>query len=1228
MSTLLLLVLLFATEIGILKNTKQQEIQHLNEVQFLMNEKEAESKDLIYAVLQDTAHLNWHWLDYLERARNQHFVLSVFRNDTLIGWSDQLINSGKLVSGIKDGFNYINTNNGAYWVSALSKGNYKIAVFYQLKTNYKFQNQYIKNHINEELKFIGSALFSPSPIKDFVDLKDRKGNYICSIQLFGSTKTTPYWLQLAFVICTLLIAWFFHQVSSKLIQWNFSLGTLFFVGLTQTARWLFLKYKIPIFVYANPLFNPVVYASSTFNPSLGDFLIAAFLLLWYLLLIRETELQVSKTRSFYYLHLIFASLISMVLADGAFDAIKSIVFDSQILFDVKNIYVLDIFTFLALLLAFIILLSCYQIFLRLYRLIIVGNINAFEKAIIIGLVFFFIEPYLVKHLFERPINYVNVSSALLLSFFVFLHWIKPKLNRFQGYFVLVLLISVFTSMSLYYFSKDKEHENRITFAGNIVSQNDVNAEYFLKDIEDNIAKSTVIKSYYFNPISLKSQLVKHLQQLYFSGYLSKYSVSIYDFDSSFNHYHSRNPYSYRQVDFIYKQLGSPTLNRYFRFLKNNAYLKGYLGKFNIRSQGKFLGCVYIHLQPKLQQDITRFDELLIDGFKNSKNKTTEYSYAIYKDLQLLSQSGHYAYRTTYTWNAIKNKSDLIEENGYQHLVFKENEQLLVFVSEKSPNWYDPFGLFSLSFTFFNILLIGLIGLYILFNNNWVKNSWFKPKPYLQKLQALINKLLFFKEGDLKFIRTQIQLGIILIVFLTLAITAYFTIEFITNQNLLKQNDKLVRKLRSVTNALENESQEVNFKGRVGDAEASLNQIADFYNTDISFFNPSGNLIASTIKKVYEADIIAPLMNPEAFFHLNNLRESQYIQKEAIATFSYTGAYAPVFSRNKELLGFVQLPDFYQTSDLNAEISSIMVGFINLYALMFFVIGAMAWLVSRNISYPLRLIQKQLAQTTIGKKNEPIDWNRNDEIGELVKAYNNMIDQLQESAEKLGRSEREGAWRDIARQIAHEIKNPLTPMKLSVQHLERAWNDQSPKLPETFKKVTKTLIAQIDILSELATEFSSFAKMPAPDYEAILLNEMIEQVIHLQGQTFEGKLLFKLDEEITLYFDKGYLNRTLTNLVKNAIQAIPEDREGVIEIVAIMNEKNQLHLKVIDNGTGIPKAQQEKIFLPYFSTKVIGMGLGLPIVKSMIESGGGEIWFETEENIGTTFHILLPLTREE
>jgi nitrogen fixation/metabolism regulation signal transduction histidine kinase/HAMP domain-containing protein len=295
--------------------------------------------------------------------------------------------------------------------------------------------------------------------------------------------------------------------------------------------------------------------------------------------------------------------------------------------------------------------------------------------------------------------------------------------------------------------------------------------------------------------------------------------------------------------------------------------------------------------------------------------------------------------------------------------------------------------------------------------------------------------------------------------------------------------------------------------------------------------------------------------------------------------------------------------------------------------MFLVIGIIAWIISRNISYPLMLIQQQMANTTLGQKNEPILWNRNDEIGELVKQYNLMIDQLEESAEKLAKSEREGAWRDIARQIAHEIKNPLTPMKLSVQHLERAWKDQSPKLPETFAKVTKTLITQIDTLSDLATEFSSFAKMPAPRYENVDVHDLIDQIVHLQEQTFEGKIVWNCPEETYIYFDSGYLNRTLTNLIKNACQAIPEDREGEIQVLVI-NEKDWMRFEVRDNGSGISEEQKDKVFMPYFSTKVIGMGLGLPIVKSMIESGRGQIYFTSKEGVGTTFTIRLPLRQEE
>jgi two-component system, NtrC family, nitrogen regulation sensor histidine kinase NtrY len=1214
-------------EATILQNTVQQEKNNYERIQQVFFDKEAESKDLIYQLLKDTSVASRKWTDFLDQAKNESFIVHLFRNDSLILWTDNTVNSIKYLPALKDGFFYLNTNNGAYLVSFLQKGSYKIAIFFQLKTNYLFQNQYIQNHINPDLSFLGSALFSPSPIKDFHDIFDRKGKYVCSIQIFGFPKLTPLWLRLLILVNLVVSAWLFHLVISDLIGKYFYLTSITFLSLTQIARWLFLTSKTPLFIYSQKLFSPDIYASSLYNPSLGDFLVATLTLLWYLLIIKDVKPHYPKNKAIQFLQLGFVSWLTIVLSDAAFDSIKSLVFDSQISFDIKNIYDINVYTFLGLLLAFLLLLVCYQMVLRFYQLLQRKDLSFYEKFFMVGLVFYFLHPYLVLFLFERKADYSFASSFLILSFIAYKHWVQDKMNRFQKYFVLVVLLSIFASLTIYYYSLKEEEESRFLYASKRVSQNDVNAEYFLLNVEKKIAEGNIIRSYYKNPIGLKSQLVKRLRQLYFSGYLGKYDISIYDFDSSFNHKQVRNIFSYQQVNYIYKNLGSATINQNFKFLKNNAYLKGYLGKFVIKENGEILGVFFIHLQPKLLQDENRFDELLIEGFRTNYNKHYNYSYAIYRDRRLLSQSGDFAYRTTFTWNNINDKSAIFEEDGYSHLLFKESDQLFVVVSKEAPSWFEPFGLFSLSFTFFTLILLAFIFLYFIFNNRWTKQlKWQENKIWIWVLKH-VNQFLIIKDTDLSLIRTRIQLGIVLIVFVTLGSTAYFTIDFISQQNLEKQNEKLVKKIRNVLSAIENESQEVNFASNQIDAEASINQIADFYNTDITFFNPEGELIASTIKKVYDDGILAPLMNATAFYHLNNLRESQYVQQEQIATFQYTGAYVPVFGKNRNLLGYVQLPNFYQSTDLYTEISSIIVGFINLYALMFLVIGIMAWIVSRNISFPLMLLQKQMANTSFEKKNEPILWNRKDEIGELVKEYNLMLNQLEESASKLAKSEREGAWRDIARQIAHEIKNPLTPMKLSVQHLERAWNDQSPKLPETFARVTKTLITQIDTLSDLATEFSSFAKMPAPRYENIDVYNLLDQIVHLQLQTFDGKIEVNCQQELLLWYDASYLNRTLTNLVKNATQAIPEDKEGLINIRVNVDEE-WMQIEVQDNGTGISEEQKEKVFMPYFSTKVIGMGLGLPIVKSMIESGGGSIWFETKWGTGTIFKIRLPLKKAE
>jgi len=236
----------------------------------------------------------------------------------------------------------------------------------------------------------------------------------------------------------------------------------------------------------------------------------------------------------------------------------------------------------------------------------------------------------------------------------------------------------------------------------------------------------------------------------------------------------------------------------------------------------------------------------------------------------------------------------------------------------------------------------------------------------------------------------------------------------------------------------------------------------------------------------------------------------------------------------------------------------------------------------------------------------------------------MVDALAESAEKLSRSERESAWREMAQQVAHEIKNPLTPMKLSVQHLQRAWKDNSGNLEELFQRISQTLIEQIDTLSTIASAFSDFARMPKTKNEYLQLNELLNSSINLFNEIPGVEIIFKDDgQERSVLADREQLIRAFSNIIKNGIQSIPVNRKGVIVISISTN--NDVHMiSFADNGMGIPQALVPKIFTPSFTTKSSGMGLGLAIVKSSIEAALGSIWFETKEGEGTTFYISLPV----
>jgi len=327
------------------------------------------------------------------------------------------------------------------------------------------------------------------------------------------------------------------------------------------------------------------------------------------------------------------------------------------------------------------------------------------------------------------------------------------------------------------------------------------------------------------------------------------------------------------------------------------------------------------------------------------------------------------------------------------------------------------------------------------------------------------------------------------------------------------------------------------------------------------------------------------------------------------------------------IGYLNLPYFTREKEFRQEVTTMILAFINIYVFLFLASILVAYFISSRITDPLKLIRNHLQGVQLGKNPAPIQYRSNDEIGILVSEYNRKVEELANSAELLARSERESAWREMAKQIAHEIKNPLTPMKLNIQFLQRTDPAKVENYDEIMKRVTETVIEQIDNLSAIATEFSNFAKIPKPQNERFNLAERLRDIIKLYDYTDESDFVTQFEgaEKIEVYADKEQFSRAIINLIKNAIQAIPENGNGKI-IIEIVDEKESAVVKVTDNGKGIPDNLKESIFVPNFTTKTSGAGLGLAITKNIVENFKGEIWFTSEQGSGATFFIRIPVFR--
>ncbi|MEN9599099.1 MAG: hypothetical protein RL596_1410, partial [Bacteroidota bacterium] len=331
--------------------------------------------------------------------------------------------------------------------------------------------------------------------------------------------------------------------------------------------------------------------------------------------------------------------------------------------------------------------------------------------------------------------------------------------------------------------------------------------------------------------------------------------------------------------------------------------------------------------------------------------------------------------------------------------------------------------------------------------------------------------------------------------------------------------------------------------------------------------------------------------------------------------------------DNEIYAYLNIPYLNSQLELNQEISGFLATLINLNAFIFLLAGAIAFFLTSRIIQSLQIIGETMQQMVPGQKNEEIIWSKNDEIGILVKEYNSMVQKLEANMQSLAKSEREGAWREMARQVAHEIKNPLTPMKLSLQYLQKAIANDAGNVKELSAKMAQTLIEQIDQLAKIASDFSQFANIGNAKIELFDIQETIEAVVALF--TSEDAIVFSLEKTnkpTTIAADKIQMNRLFTNLIKNSIEAAEEQQKAIHILIKTHVEGDQIKIEINDKSGGIPERVVPQMFNPNFTTKSSGTGLGLAICKGIVEKADGVITYTTTTGIGTSFFIVLPLAK--
>lgn len=1086
-----------------------------------------------------------------------------------------------------------------------------------IRSDYFLENDYLRKG------FAGAPDVEPHyrisiSVKD-IPIRSSDGRVVYRIEPKPETsRGGGGWIVIALrLLGALLVCFYLHMVA---------LGVQRFAGPSLSLAFLVASILVlrgvthllpPQWVYGGlSIFDPGTFRAGFFYRSLGDLLLNSLLFVWVVLLAQSflgrPQLPQTTGRRRERMRSVVGVLVLVTATWLAGDTVRRLVSDSEISYDVTDFFRMDgytvvgFFTLVCLSMGYFIL---SQMLFRWFR-------GPASRARYGDLLLTAAVGLLMLTLFLA--SHDRIFGISLLAWLLVYRWLSvglpsrsESLQVGQGMVGWLVFFAASITAILYTENRSREMLLRQEAAVKLARQTDLAADYLVDIATTAIGDGLILANLdrLRNP-GLAQRLKDSIVSANYMGFTNRFDTRIFLYDAGGVPFSPSDPMSYDTLNTIYALQASKTGISGMRYYEKDFSSFSYIYRREVKDGvGTLRAILFMLSSPRPFREEALYPELVRQQGGTVLDRQYGYAYAVYDSLQLRLSRNDYDFPIRLSLQQVPaDRFDWRREDGHEVLWHRVDASKVVVIARRSRHLLEGITLFGYIFCA-SLLLVAIFQL-----ASYVVRSRFDPRVLLRMARG-------------PSIRRQIHGTVIFFSLFSFLVIGAVTIFFFIDRYDTGNREMLSRTLQSISAELEyriSSSEEDPDTRSVEMLQSLAEKISEAHNTDVNVYGPGGELLASSLPFVYDEGILSRRMNPVAYWRMRRQGKVQYVQTEDYGQLSYMSIYRSFRIPGSATQAYVNIPYFASNRGLRQEISGFLVALINLNTFVFLISGVISVLITSRITRSLTWIGRRMEELSLLGQNEEIRWDRNDEIGVLVRQYNQMVHQLKASAEALATQEREGAWREMAQQVAHEIKNPLTPMKLSIQRLQLAIDRNEPNVRDMSVNMADTLIEHIEHLSHIAGDFSEFANIGHADNAHFDLKGVIHSVVALQRMNLGVEIVCDLPSEpILLFADRTQMNRLFTNLVTNALEAVPRDRKAVILLRAVL-QGAEVEVQIQDNGEGIPEEAHAKIFSPRFTTKSSGTGLGLAMCRSIVEKAQGRIHFETEAGVGTVFHVHLPV----